>query len=63
MLQKGVEEGVVRADLDLHLVLRMINDLIAAAVDWYRPGGRYSIDTIITTQIALIFGGIESRTG
>jgi AcrR family transcriptional regulator len=63
VLQRGVEEGVVRNDLDLHLVLRTINDLIAAAVDWYRPGGRYSIDKIIATQIALIFGGIESRTG
>jgi AcrR family transcriptional regulator len=63
VLQRGVEEGVVRDDLDLHLVLRTINDLIAAAVDWYRPGGRYSIDTIIATQIALIFGGIESRAG
>jgi AcrR family transcriptional regulator len=59
VLKKGVEEGVVRDDLDLHLVLRMVNDLIAAAVDWYRPGGRYSIDTIIDTQIALIFGGIS----
>jgi AcrR family transcriptional regulator len=59
VLQRGVEEGVVRDDLDLHLLLRMINDLIAAAVDWYRPGGRYSMDKIIHTQIALIFGGIE----
>jgi AcrR family transcriptional regulator len=58
VLQKGVEEGVVRGDLDLHLMLRMLNDLIAASVDWYRPGGRYAIDTIIATQIALIFGGI-----
>jgi len=58
VLQKGVEEGVVRGDLDLHLMLRMLNDLIAASVDWYRPGGRYPIDTIIATQIALIFGGI-----
>jgi AcrR family transcriptional regulator len=58
VLQQGVSEGVFRADLDLHLVLRMINDLVAAAVDWYRPGGRYSIEQIIDTQIALIFGGI-----
>lgn len=58
VLQRGVEDGIVRGDLDLHLILRMVNDLIASAVDWYRPGGRYSIDEIINTQIALIFGGI-----
>ncbi len=60
VLERGVAEGVIRSDLDLHLVLRMINDLVAAAVDWYRPGGRYSIDKIINTQIALIFGGIAA---
>lgn len=59
VLQRGVAEGAFRNDLDLHLVLRMINDLVAAAVDWYRPGGRYSIEQIIDAQIALIFGGIE----
>ncbi len=59
VLQQGVAQGVFRNDLDLHLVLRMINDLVAAAVDWYRPGGRYSLEQIIDTQIALIFGGIE----
>lgn len=58
VLEQGVKDGIVRDDLDLHLVLRMVNDLIASAVDWYRPGGRYSIDKIIKTQIALIFGGI-----
>ncbi len=60
VLERGVAEGTIRDDLDLHLVLRMINDLVAAAVDWYRPGGRYSIDKIIKTQIALIFGGITA---
>jgi TetR/AcrR family transcriptional regulator, cholesterol catabolism regulator len=58
VLEQGVADGVVRKDLDLHLMLRMINDLVAAAVDWYRPGGRYSIGKIIDTQIALIFDGI-----
>jgi len=59
VLQQGVDEGLFRGDLDLHLLLRMINDMVAAAVDWYRPNGRYSINKIIDTQIALIFGGIE----
>ena len=59
VLQQGVAEGVFRKDLDLHLLLRMINDMVAASVDWYQPGGRYSITKIIDTQLALIFGGIE----
>ena len=59
VLEQGVKEGVFRDDLDLHLLLRMINDMVAASVDWYRPNGRYSINKIIDTQIAMIFGGIE----
>ena len=58
VLDRGAAEGVVRDDLDLRLVLRMMNDLIASAVDWYRPGGRYSIDKIIRTVTALVFDGI-----
>ena len=58
VLERGVAEGAIRGDVDLHLMLRLINDLVASAVDWYRPGGRYSIDKIIDTQIAIIFGGI-----
>ncbi len=58
VLEQAAAEGVVRDDLDLRLVLRMMNDLIASAVDWYRPGGRYSIDKIIKTATALIFEGI-----
>ena len=58
VLERGVAEGAIRGDVDLHLMLRLINDLVASAVDWYRPGGRYSIEKIIDTQIAIIFGGI-----
>jgi AcrR family transcriptional regulator len=58
VLERGVAEGAIRNDVDLHLMLRMINDLVSAAVDWYRLGGRYSIEKIIDTQTAIIFGGI-----
>jgi AcrR family transcriptional regulator len=61
VLQRGIDEGVFRNDLDPRLMLRTINDLAAAAVGWYEPGGRYSAETIIDTRVALIFGGIERK--
>ena len=61
VIQRGVEEGVFRDDLDPRLMLRAINDLAAAAVGSYQPGGRYSVEEIIDTRVALIFGGIERR--
>jgi AcrR family transcriptional regulator len=62
VIQRGVDEGVFRDDLDPRLMLRAINDLAAAAVGSYQAGGRYSIETIIDTRVALIFGGIERRS-
>lgn len=62
VIQRGVDEGVFRNDLDPRLMLRAINDLAAAAVGSYQPGGRYSVETIIDTRVALIFGGIERRS-
>ena len=61
VIQRGVDEGVFRDDLDPRLMLRAINDLAAAAVGLYQPGGRYSVEEIIDTRVALIFGGIERR--
>lgn len=62
VIQRGIDEGVFRSDLDPRLMLRAINDLAAAAVGSYQPGGRYSVETIIDTRVALIFGGIERRS-
>jgi AcrR family transcriptional regulator len=61
VIQHGVEAGVFRDDLDPRLMLRAINDLAAAAVGSYQPSGRYSVEEIIDTRVALIFGGIERR--
>jgi AcrR family transcriptional regulator len=61
VIQRGIDEGVFRNDLDPRLMLRAINDLAAAAVGSYQPGGRYSVEQIIDTRVALIFGGIERR--
>jgi AcrR family transcriptional regulator len=61
VIQRGIDDGVFRDDLDPRLMLRAINDLAAAAVSSYQPGGRYSVETIIDTRVALIFGGIERR--
>jgi len=61
VIQRGVDEGVFRDDLDPRLMLRAINDLAAAAVGSYQPGGRYSVEEIIDARVALVFGGIERR--
>ncbi|NML08427.1 TetR/AcrR family transcriptional regulator [Sphingomonas sp. G-3-2-10] len=61
VLREGVRAGVVREDLNLHLVLRMIMDSINATIVWYRPGGRYDVEEVVTTQIGILLNGLTTR--
>jgi AcrR family transcriptional regulator len=62
VFQAGVAEGVFRADLNPHVVIRMMMDLVGSAAEWYRPdSGRYGFDDVIRTELGFIFGGIEAR--
>jgi AcrR family transcriptional regulator len=58
VLQEGVRVNLFRADLNLHIVLRIIIDSINSTVMWYRPDGRYSVDEVIGVQVELLFRGI-----
>lgn len=61
VLQDGVRQGSFRADLNLHITLRMIIELLNGTVDWFRPDGRFTIEQVINTQIELLFGGLAAR--
>jgi AcrR family transcriptional regulator len=62
VFQAGVAQGVFRADLNPHVVIRMMMDLVGSAAEWYRPdSGRYGFDDVIRTELGFIFGGIEAR--
>lgn len=58
VLQDGVRQGQFRSDLNLHITLRMIIELLNGTVDWFRPDGRFTIEQVIETQIELLFGGL-----
>ena len=38
-LERGVADGVFRADLDIRLTYRFVRDTVWVAASWYRPGG------------------------
>ena len=62
VFQAGVAQAVFRADLNPHVVIRMMMDLVGSAAEWYRPdSGRYGFDDVIRTELGFIFGGIEAR--
>jgi AcrR family transcriptional regulator len=59
LLERGVAEGVFRADLDLSLVYRFIRDTVWVAANWYQRGGRLSADDIAKQYLAMVLEGIQ----
>ncbi|ANZ15146.1 transcriptional regulator, TetR family [Streptomyces noursei ATCC 11455] len=57
-LERGVAEGVFRADLDLRLAYRFLRDTVWVAASWYRPEGRHSPEEIARQYLAMVLDGI-----
>ncbi|MGV9713053.1 TetR/AcrR family transcriptional regulator [Gordonia sp. NPDC003424] len=61
VLQRGVDDGEFRADLDVELVYRFMRDTVWVAVRWYRPGGAMSVDDIAGQYLSVVLDGILPR--
>lgn len=61
VLQRGVEDGEFRADLDVELVYRFMRDTVWVAVRWYRPGGAMAVDDIAGQYLSVVLDGILPR--
>ncbi|MEV6328150.1 TetR/AcrR family transcriptional regulator [Streptomyces sp. NPDC051909] len=60
-LERGVESGVFRADLDIRLTYRFVRDTVWVAASWYRPGGGHSPDEIARQYLSMVLDGIAVR--
>lgn len=60
-LERGVSEGVFRADLDLRLTYRFVRDTVWVAASWYRPGGRHSAAEIARQYLSMVLDGISAH--
>jgi hypothetical protein len=62
VIKDGVAKGAFRADLNPHVVIRMMLDLVGSAAKWVRPdSSRYTLDEVIQTELGFIFNGINAR--
>lgn len=61
-LERGVAEGVFRADLDVRLAYRFVRDTVWVAASWYRPGGGHSPEEIARQYLSMVLDGIAVRT-
>ncbi|MEU7005932.1 TetR/AcrR family transcriptional regulator [Streptomyces sp. NPDC046332] len=60
-LERGVEAGTFRADLDIRLTYRFVRDTVWVAASWYRPGGQHSPDEIARQYLSMVLDGIAVR--
>lgn len=60
LLEDGVREGALRADLDIELTYRFIRDTVWVAVGWYRPGGKLTHDVIASQYLGILLDGIAT---
>jgi AcrR family transcriptional regulator len=58
VLDTGVKDGVLRADLDTAVVYRFIRDTVWLAAGWYRHDGPLSAEEIARQYIAMVLHGI-----
>ncbi|PWD42920.1 TetR family transcriptional regulator [Gordonia paraffinivorans] len=61
VLQRGVDDGEFRPDLDVELVYRFMRDTVWVAVRWYRPGGALSVEKIADQYLSIVLDGILPR--
>jgi len=59
-LERGVADGVFRADLDPALTYRLLRDVLWIPAAWRQSGG-YSTDQVVDAFLALLFDGITAR--
>ncbi|MGV9310848.1 TetR/AcrR family transcriptional regulator [Streptomyces sp. NPDC003691] len=62
-LERGVADGVFRADLDIRLAYRFLRDTVWVAASWYRPGGRHSPEEIARQYLSMVLDGIAAAEG
>ena len=61
VLQQGIEEGYLRADLDVDLVYRFIRDTTWVSVRWFSPGGPLTAEQVGRQYLAIVLGGITKE--
>jgi len=63
VLERGIEEGRFRADLDPRIVSLGIIGMCAWVHQWYRPGGRYSAQQVADIFSEMVLCGLKADAG
>jgi AcrR family transcriptional regulator len=61
VLNEGISQGYLQADLDVDLVYRFIRDTTWVSVRWYQPGGPLTAEQVGRQYLAIVLGGIAAN--
>ena len=60
VLQRGIDTGVFKADIDTKLAYLFMRDAIWVSVRWYQPEGRYTVQQLSDSYIEFLLDGIRA---
>ncbi|GAB3130273.1 TetR/AcrR family transcriptional regulator [Tsukamurella serpentis] len=58
IIERGIESGSFRADLDVDITYRFLRDTVWIAVSWYRPGGELPVSAVADQYLTILEHGI-----
>jgi AcrR family transcriptional regulator len=61
ILEQGVAEDLLRADVELDLAYRVLMGAVLSTVHWFDPRGRYSIETVAKNYSAILIDGLARQ--
>ena len=56
LLRQGIEEGVVRAGIDVAVTVNLLNSALTSIVRWYRPADRLKPGQVVDQVLNLLSG-------
>lgn len=61
VLQRGIDAGVFKRNLDTKLAYLFMRDAIWVSVRWYQPEGRYTVQQLSDSYIEFLLDGIRAE--
>jgi AcrR family transcriptional regulator len=59
LVDEARAEGSLRDDIDARAATRLLFGMINSIVEWYRPGGALSAESLADTVVAVAFSGLR----
>lgn len=63
LITQGVQEGTLRADLDIKMTAYLVLSAVNWAYTWYRPGGSLAPRDVAEQFADMLLGGLRAPTG